>query len=79
MTHHLNNVPRLRAGFETARQAATSAELHALTIVPCPSPYLLLYYISRISRPLYDGTIIIPFSNYILLGYELHIHFNNSI
>ena len=52
-THHLNNVPRLRedehdislkilhqAGFETARQAATSAERHALTIAPCPS---LLY------------------------------------
>ena len=49
-THHLNNVPRLRgekhdislkilhqAGFETARQAATSAERHALTIAPCPS------------------------------------------
>ena len=49
-THHLNNVPRLRgekhaislkilhqAGFETARQAATSAERHTLTIVPCPS------------------------------------------
>ena len=49
-THHLNNVPRLRgekhdislkilhqAGFETARQAATSAERHALTIVPYPS------------------------------------------
>ena len=48
-THHLNNVPRLRgekhdisrtilhqAGFETARQAATSAERHALTITPCP-------------------------------------------
>ena len=49
-THHLTNVPRLRgvkhdlslkilhqAGFETARQAATSAECHALTIVPCRS------------------------------------------
>ena len=49
-TQHLNNVPRLRgekhdislkilhqAGFETARQAATSAERHALTIAPCPS------------------------------------------
>ena len=44
-----NNVQRLRwekhefslkilhqAGFETARQAATSAERHALTIAPCP-------------------------------------------
>ena len=44
------NVPRLRGeihdfslkilhqvGFETARQAATSAERHALTIAPCPS------------------------------------------
>ena len=51
---HLNNVPRLRgekhdislkilhqAGFETARQAATSAERHALTIAPCPSPQSL--------------------------------------
>ena len=50
-TQHLNNVLRLRgekhyislkilqqAGFETARQAATSAERHALTIAPCPSP-----------------------------------------
>ena len=49
ITHHLNNVPRLRgekhdislkilhqAGFETAQQAATSAERHALTIAPCP-------------------------------------------
>ena len=49
-THHLNNVPRLRgeehdislkilhqAGFETARQAATSAELHALAIALCSS------------------------------------------
>ena len=49
-THHLNNVQRLRgekhgislkilhqAEFETARQAATSAEHHALTIAPCPS------------------------------------------
>ena len=49
---HLNNVPRLRGekhdislkilhqtGFETARQAATSAERHALTIAPCPSLY----------------------------------------
>ena len=48
-TQHLNNVPRLRvekndislkilhqAGFETARQAATLAERHALTIAPCP-------------------------------------------
>ena len=48
-TQHINNVPRLRgekhdislkilhqAGFETARQAATSAERHALTIAPCP-------------------------------------------
>ena len=48
-THHLNNVPRLRGekhnvslkilhqgGFKTARQAATSAERHALTIAPCP-------------------------------------------
>ena len=48
-THHLNNVPILKgekhdismkilhqAGFETARQAATSAERHALTIAPCP-------------------------------------------
>ena len=26
-----------QAGFETARQAATSAERHALTIAPCPS------------------------------------------
>ena len=29
-----------QAGFETARQAATSAERHALTIAPCPSLYL---------------------------------------
>ena len=49
-TQHLNSVPRLRgekhdislkiqhqAGFETARQAATSAERHALTIAPCSS------------------------------------------
>ena len=44
-THHLNNVPRLRgekhdislAGFETARQTATLAERHALTIASCPS------------------------------------------
>ena len=49
-TQHLNNVPRLRgekhdislkilhqAGFETARQAATSAERYALTIAPWPS------------------------------------------
>ena len=49
-TQYLNNVPGLRgekhdislkilhqAGFETARQAATSAERHALTIAPCPS------------------------------------------
>ena len=49
-THHLNNVPRLRgekhdislkilhqAGFETARQAATSAKRYALAIVPCLS------------------------------------------
>ena len=49
-TKHLNNVQRLRgekhdiylrilhqAGFETARQAATSTECHALTIAPCPS------------------------------------------
>ena len=28
-----------QAGFETARQAATSAERHALTIAPCPSLY----------------------------------------
>ena len=48
-TQHLNNVPRLRgekhdislkilhqAGFETARQAVTSTERHALTIAPCP-------------------------------------------
>ena len=49
-TQHLNNAPRLRgekhdislkilhqAGFETARQAATTAERHALAIAPCPS------------------------------------------
>ena len=53
-TQHLNNVPRLRgekhdislkilhqAGFEPARQAATSAERHALTIAPCPSRVLM--------------------------------------
>ena len=28
-----------QAGFETARQAATSAECHTLTIAPCPSPF----------------------------------------
>ena len=52
-TQHLNSVPRLRGekhdislkilhqvGFETARQAATSAERHALTIAPCPSLYI---------------------------------------
>ena len=55
-TQHLNNVPRLRgekhdislkilhqAGFETARQAATSAERHALTIAPCPSLSVDIY------------------------------------
>ena len=55
-TQHLNDVPRLRgekheislkilhqAGFETARQAATSAEHHALTIAPCHSLLLLRY------------------------------------
>ena len=49
-TQHWNNVPRLggekhhislkilhQAGFESARQAATSPERHALTIAPCPS------------------------------------------
>ena len=49
-THHLYNVPRLRGekhyislkilhhvGFETARQTATAAERHALTVAPCPS------------------------------------------
>ena len=43
-THHRNNVPILRgekiphqAGFETAWQAVTLAELRALTIAPCPS------------------------------------------
>ena len=48
-THHPNNVPRLRgeqvlhqAGFETARQAATSAERHALTTAPCPSRVLMV-------------------------------------
>ena len=52
-THYLNNVPRLRwekhdislkilhqAGFETAWQAATFAERHALTIAPCTSIYI---------------------------------------
>ena len=56
-TQHLNNVPRLRgekhdislkilhqAGFETARQAARSAELHALTIAPCPSLFTQLFF-----------------------------------
>ena len=55
-TNHLNTVPRLRrekhdislkilhqAGFETARQAATSAERHALTIAPCPSLYIFTH------------------------------------
>ena len=54
-TQHLNNVPRLRgqkhdislkilhqAGFETARQAATSAKRHALTIAPCPSLVIVI-------------------------------------
>ena len=49
-TQHLDNISRLsgekhdnslkilhQAGFKTARQAATSAERHALTIAPCPS------------------------------------------
>ena len=53
-TQHRNNVPRLRgekhdislnilhqAGFETARQAATSAERHDLTIKPRPSLLVL--------------------------------------
>ena len=51
-TQHRNNVSILKgdkhviylkilhqAEFETARQAATSTECHALTIVPCPSPW----------------------------------------
>ena len=53
-TQHLKNVPRLKgekhdiphqilhqAGLETARQAATSAKRHTLTIAPCPSLTLL--------------------------------------
>ena len=60
-TQHLNNVPRLRgekhdislkilhqAGFETARQAVTSAERHALTIALCPS--LLMFFFINIGR-----------------------------
>ena len=52
-TQHFDNVPIFRgekhdislkilhqAGFETAQQAATSAERHALTTAPCPSPSL---------------------------------------
>ena len=55
-TQHLNNVPRLRgekhdislkilhqAGFETAKQAATSAERHALIIAHVPLCILYLY------------------------------------
>ena len=51
-TQHLNNVARLRGdehdislkilhqtGLETARQAATSAKRHALTIATCPYNY----------------------------------------
>ena len=57
ITHHRNNVPRMRgekhdislkilhqAGFEIARQAATSAMRHALVITPCPS--LVMYIIA---------------------------------
>ena len=57
-TKHLSNVPRFRgekhdiylkilhqAGFETARQAATSAERHALTIAPCTSLKFSMIYI----------------------------------
>ena len=33
-----------QAGFETARQAATSAERRALTIAPCPS---LIYAVAN--------------------------------
>ena len=69
-TQHLNNVSRLRgekhdislkilhqAGFATARKAATSAELNALTIAPCPS---LKYNISVLSKTVYiiSGVIL---------------------
>ena len=58
-TQHLNNVLRLRrekhaislkilhqSGFETARQAATSTERHALTIAPSPSLTEVAVYIT---------------------------------
>ena len=61
-TQHQDNVPRLRGekydislkilhqvGFETARQEATSAMRHALTIAPCPSLYNEHYLISTLS------------------------------
>ena len=62
LPHHLNNVPTLRgekhdisqkilhqAGFETARQATTSAERHDLTIASCPSliKYLAIIIVTR--------------------------------
>ena len=65
-TEHLSNVPRLRgekhdislkilhqAGFETARQAATLAERHTLTIGPCPSLNIRKLYISNQTKKAY--------------------------
>ena len=72
-TQHLNNVPRLRgekhdislkilhqAGFETARQAATWAEIHALTIAPCPS------------QPLFETECVLRHQNWQILRLKLN-------
>ena len=44
------------SGFETARQAATSAERHALTIAPCPSQISIKFKLKGLSESI---TIII--------------------
>ena len=84
-TRHLNNVPRLRgekhhisptilhqAGFETAWQAATSAERHALTIAPCPCPSDVLRGMITGRLPLRPGVCFLKKSEVTHEIYPLH-------
>ena len=91
-TQHRSNVPILRgekqdislkilhqAGFETPRQAVTSAKRHALTIVPCPSLVnAILHYKQTLNVNLhYNHTL-----NVILHYNQSHnaiLHYNQTL
>ena len=57
-THAISLKSMQLAGFETARQAATSVERHALTIAPCPSPNVCYHVTNELTLSMIYHSIL---------------------